>query len=247
MAHRVTAHRSQPRVQHLAQAIADDVDAEDEEDQQQARIDADPVLARHQNLVAVGDEEAEGRLGDRQADAEEAQRRFRRDGVRHLQRADHDERRQAVRQQVAEEDACLAKSEAGRRLDVFLALLDQGRAAHGAGEQRPLHQHQGEHHLADALADEREHHQRHEDGREAEHQVDEAHDQRVDAAAEIGGDQAERRPDPERHDAADDADREARAQAVDHGRQHVAALSVRAEPIGAARHALRARRRAWHP
>ena len=36
-------------------------------------------------------------------------------------------------------------------------------------------------------------------------------------------------------------DREARAQAVDHGRQHVAALPVRAEPVDPARHALRAR------
>ena len=94
--------------------------------------------------------------------------------------------------------------------------------------------------LPTPLPDQRKHHQRDEDSREAEHQVDEPHDQRIDAAAEIGGDQAERRPDPEGHDAADDTDREARAQAVDHGRQHVAALPVRAEPVDAARHALRA-------
>ena len=98
----------------------------------------------------------------------------------------------------------LPKSEAGRRLHVFLALLHQGGAPHRAGEKRPLHQHQGEHHLAEPLSDHRKHHQRDEDGRETEHQVDEPHDQRVDTAAVIGGDEAERRPDPERHDAADD-------------------------------------------
>ena len=61
-----------------------------------------------------------------------------------------------------------------------------------------------DHDLADALPDQRQHHQRDEDGRKAEHQIDKAHDQRIDAAAEIRGDEAERRPDSERHDAADD-------------------------------------------
>src|SRR3954447_9270403 len=34
----------EPRVQHLAQAVADDVDAEHQQEEQKPRIDADPVL-----------------------------------------------------------------------------------------------------------------------------------------------------------------------------------------------------------
>ena len=69
---RIALTFAQPRVQHVAQAVADDVDAEDQRQQQHARKDADPVVAREQELVAVGDQQAERRLGDRQADAEEA-------------------------------------------------------------------------------------------------------------------------------------------------------------------------------
>ena len=47
-------------------------------------IEADPVLARQHVLIAVGDQQAERRLGDRHAEAEERQRRLERDRARDL-------------------------------------------------------------------------------------------------------------------------------------------------------------------
>src|SRR4029077_19041483 len=80
-------------IQHVAQPVAHQVDAHDGGEQRQAGIEADPVLARQHVLEAVGDQQAERRLGERQADAEEGKRGFERDRVRGLQRADHDHRR----------------------------------------------------------------------------------------------------------------------------------------------------------
>src|SRR3546814_1935082 len=65
--------------------------------------------------------------------AEERQWRLQRDGMRHLHRRDHDKRRQAVGQQVAEHDASVREGEAGGGLDALLAALDQGTAAYRAG------------------------------------------------------------------------------------------------------------------
>ena len=59
----------------------------------------------------------------------------------------------------------LPQAEAGRGLDIFLALLDQGGAAHGAREIGPLHEHQRHHDLAEPLPDQRQQHQRDQDGR----------------------------------------------------------------------------------
>src|SRR5512134_1653063 len=76
------------RVQDVAQAVADEVDAHDRGEQREARVEADPVLARQHVLEAVRDQQAERGLGERQADAEERERRLERDRVRGLQSAD---------------------------------------------------------------------------------------------------------------------------------------------------------------
>ncbi len=166
------------------------------------------------------------------------------DRVRDLHGDDDDQRRQAVRQQVAEDDVAVAQGQAARRLDIFLAPLDQRRAAHGARVIGPLHRHQGEDDLARARAQHREQDERHQDGREAELDVDDAHDQPVDAAAEIGRRQADRGADQHGDHGAHHADAERDAQAVEDAREHVAALVVGAEPERVARHRLAARRHA---
>src|SRR5688572_6387577 len=110
-----------PRIQDIAQPVADQVDAHDRREKRDTRVEADPVLARQHVLEAVCDQQAERRLGERQANAEEGKRRLERDRVRGLQRADHDHRRDHVGQQMAEHDAPRRQREAVCRLDVFLA------------------------------------------------------------------------------------------------------------------------------
>src|SRR3546814_7180810 len=92
------------------------------------------LLAGEHVIIAVGDQQTERRLGDRDPDAEERQCRLQRDGMRHLHRRDHDKRRQAVGQQVAEHDASVREGEAGGGIDVLLAALDQGTAAYRSEE-----------------------------------------------------------------------------------------------------------------
>ena len=79
----------------FAQAVAHQVDGDDRNEQSDARIERNPVIAREHVAVAVGDEQAERRLGDRHAETEERQRRFERDGVRDLHGGHHDQRRRA--------------------------------------------------------------------------------------------------------------------------------------------------------
>ncbi len=83
-----------------------------------------------------------------------------------------------------------------------------------------------------------------EDRGEGELDVDDAHDQGLDTAADIGGDEAEGATDDERKDRAGGTDAEAGAQPVEDRRQHVAALIVGAEPIDAAGRGALARRQA---
>src|SRR5690349_4382194 len=105
-----------PRVQHVAQVIAREVDADDGDGQRHAREEADPVAARQQELEAVGDQHAERRLGHRHADAEEGERRLERDRARQGDGGDHDQQRHAVGQHVTEDDAPRRQGEAGRSL-----------------------------------------------------------------------------------------------------------------------------------
>src|SRR5215470_3849419 len=100
----------QPGVHHVAQLVAHEIERDDGDDQREAGIERDPVMAGQHVGVAVGDQQPERRLGDRNADAEERQRRLERDGVRDLHGGDHDQRRERVGQEMAEDDARLRQS-----------------------------------------------------------------------------------------------------------------------------------------
>ena len=119
-------------------------------------------------------------------------------------------------------------------LDVFLRRSDQRRGAHRARVVRPLDDDQREHDVHHALAQHGEDHQRDQDRRERELQVDEAHDGGIGAAADIGGDQAERGADDAGDERGADTDAEGDAQAVEDAGEHVAALVVGAERVGVA-------------
>ena len=115
---------------------------------------------------------------------------------------------------------------------VLLLPLRQRDAAGGTGVQRPLHDHQGQHHVEDPLAEDRQQDQRHQDGREAQLKVHHAHDERIRTAAVVGGVQADQGPEAQGDQHRDEGHPEADAQAVEDGAQHVAALIVGAQPVG---------------
>ena len=70
------APSAQPRVQRVAQPVAQQVDRQHHQHQGDAGEDRHPPLAGEQEVVADPDQRAERRLGRRQADAEERQRRL---------------------------------------------------------------------------------------------------------------------------------------------------------------------------
>src|SRR5258706_15388396 len=69
----------EPRVQLVPELVADQIDRQDRNQQRHARIHADPVLPREQELIAVGNQQAERGFGGGQSQAEERQRRLERD------------------------------------------------------------------------------------------------------------------------------------------------------------------------
>src|SRR5215207_832252 len=205
----------QPRIELVPDLIADEVDRDDEEDEGDARIDRDPVAPAHHVLEAVGDEHAEGGLRRRQAEAEERERRLERDRIGDLHRRDDDQRRQGVRQEVPEHDAPARKRRRGCRFDIILAPLGGGGAEGGAGEIGILRGDERRDELRLALPEERREHEREEDRRKRELEVDNAHDEHLEPPARIGRDDAERAADRERDAAGDKAHLERDAQSVE--------------------------------
>ena len=209
----------------------------------------DPVLAREQVVVAVRDQQPERGLGHRHADAEEGERRLQRDGVGHLHGRDHDQRRQAVRQEVPEDDAGARQREAAGRLDVFARAARPGAGPRiGAGVIGPLHDHQRDHDLVEPrpkaasstsairIA-----------GNESCRST-----RRMSTASSGRPHRPRRTPSAapiatRRSGSPTSADDERDAQAVDDGREHVAALGVGAEPVGAARRSSGCRAAACRP
>src|SRR5882724_7267863 len=74
----------EPRVHHVAQLVADQIDGDDRDQQRDAGIERDPVFARQHEAVAVRYQQPQRRLGDGNADTQERKRRLERDGVRDL-------------------------------------------------------------------------------------------------------------------------------------------------------------------
>ena len=136
-----------------------------------------------------------------------------------------------------------------RRHHVFLVLLDQRRAAHGARVGGPVRQadrddqHDDRRLLVilrrDQAARDAEHEKRDQDRRKRELDIGDAHDERIGAAADIAGHQAERDADRDREHHRGKADQQRHARAEKDRREHVAALIVGAEQEHAAGHGAR--------
>ena len=136
-----------------------------------------------------------------------------------------------VRQQVAPDDAPVRHADRARRLDESRSLSDRNsprmtRASH-IQEKTPRKRIDAQH----RAAIHREEDQEQEDGGEGEHQIDEAHQQRVDPAAVVAGDGPDHDPDQRRDQRGADADGERDAAAVDQAAQLIPPQLVGAEHV----------------
>ncbi|AEK63822.1 hypothetical protein CFU_3999 [Collimonas fungivorans Ter331] len=224
--------RLQAWIEDIAQLVRHQVDGHHGNQQGDAGKHADPVFAGQQVLKAIGDQQTKRGFGDRQSEAEERQGRFQGNRRRHLQGGHHDQRRQAVRQQMAEHDAQRRQAERGGSFNVFLLAFHQRRTARGARVIGPLHRHQSNDDLVDAAPGQGQQDQGDQDGRERQLDIRDSHDEGFDAAACVAGKQPQRQAQRQRDDSADDADHHRNAYTVQYRRQHVAALVVGAEQVG---------------
>ncbi len=165
----------EPRVQHVAQVVADQVDGDDR------RRAARCPDRRRSSIRRRACSRSRWRSAGRARARSPARRRPGRTAsppARSRARPARSRPRSAaagVGQQVAEDDARLRQGAGSARPRCIRApRLDQRRAAHGARVIGPLHQHQRDHHLVDALAQDGQQHQRDQDRRKRQLDVDDA-------------------------------------------------------------------------
>ena len=132
---------------------------------------------------------------------------------------------------MPQHDAHIAATHDARRLNVDIAARAQNRTADQARERRNAADADGDHHVGQAAAQQRDHDQGKQYSWKGQHHVHQAHDDRLDAAAIVAGWQTQ----PETHQAGDtnrdEADAQRNSRAVNHSPEDVAAEVVRAHGV----------------
>ena len=129
------------------------------------------------------------------AEAEEGQAGLGDDRGGDGQRRLHDDRRQHVRQDVAQDDPAVGQADRPRALDVVLGLHRQHLAAGQADEDRHRREADRDHRIGQARAEEGRERDREDQERAGQQRLGDARDHGVEPAAVIAGDEAERHAD----------------------------------------------------
>src|SRR5262245_11305785 len=106
------------RIERVPQAVADEVDADDDEDEHEAREHGQPPFLRV--VLAVDDQDPERRRRRLDAEAEERERRLCEDRSGDGERCVYDHGAERVREDMPEHDPHVARAARPRRLDVLL-------------------------------------------------------------------------------------------------------------------------------
>src|SRR5580765_619436 len=123
-------------IEGVAEPVTDEVDAENDEHDQKARIRDEPPLVEPCLLTLV-EQGAECRRGRADAEAEERERRLERDRGSDRERRRHHDRPDRVRDHVAKHDPEVARPGSARGLDIFLLAQGQEDTAHDARDTGP--------------------------------------------------------------------------------------------------------------
>ena len=224
------AHFRPLRVEDVAQAVAEQVEAERDDEDREPRHRRHPPLV-DEEAPAAGDHRAPFRRGRLGAEAEEAEAGGRQDDARHVERHADDDGGEAERHDVAPDDPRRRCALQGRRGDE-VGVADRQRLGPGdARIGRPRGDGDGDDGILDARAEGRDEGERQHEARKGEEDVGDAHQHRIEPAAEIARARADREADRRRddRDEADDEKRQARAE--DDAAEDVARLLVGAEPV----------------
>src|SRR5262249_11309960 len=224
-----------PRIENVAQCIAQKIRAEYREADGDAGKDDEPrrrgdVFGRRLRHHA-----APGRIGLWHAQAEKRKRRFGEYGRAELRGCKHDQRRKGVGQDMAHRDARLAHAHRLRR-------LDEGQLAQGERVRTDHARHigdEGDRYGVDGIlqrwAERRRHDQRQYQERQGLQDIHHALNDEIDPAAEVtGGEPDDDAKAASQHRRAD-PDRERNPRAVDDPRIDVATEWIGAQPVGTIR------------
>src|SRR5438105_2314962 len=214
-------------IERVARGIADQVDAEDRDRQQQAG----PEDQRRFDLkigAALGHDVAPGRRLRTDAGAEERQDRFGENGGRANISALHDQRRDRVRQKMPPHD--LGQAGADRDSSFHIGFLARGQhdRPHQSRHHRDLRNGDGDQDGRQAGARQRDYGDREQDTRNRHRPAHDPHDHGVEPSEEAGK-QADHEPDADAEYRSAQADQQRDASAIEDPRQHIAAVSVGAE------------------
>src|SRR6476619_7799656 len=109
----------QMRIKDVAQSVAKKIETENAQEKGQSWNDAQPGRLRHEAASGV-EHIAPGRFGWLGAKTKEAQRGFQQDRICESDGRLHEQRRDDIRQQLANDDAGMTHADAASRLDVLL-------------------------------------------------------------------------------------------------------------------------------
>ena len=230
---RATASCSQPlceaRVEHVAQAVAHQVDRKHGRGEDHAGRENDP--GREQKVgTPFGHDVAPARHLRRRAGSEERQERLDQDrGGANVSRL-HDQRRERVGQDMAEQDLAEAAADDDGGFDIGLLADRQHDAAHQAHHARHLDDRDGDDDGRDAGLDHRHQRDGEEDRRDRHQAVHEAHQDGVGNAA-VAGDEPDQQPDDGRQHGHHQPDDERNAAAMDRAAPDIAADAVGARQM----------------
>jgi probable F420-dependent oxidoreductase len=172
-----------PRVERIAQAVADEIDGQHSHRDGHTRRQPQP-RHRFQNRerLRLVEHIAPGRLWRADAQAEERQRRFEQNRLRDRERCRHRQRRQHRRHQMARDDLWLGGAERSRGEEEILLAQAERQSAHDAARGGPVEQADTENDGLHARADQGHHRENNDEDRERQHYVGRAHDYGVDPA-----------------------------------------------------------------
>lgn len=221
---------ARPHIQRVAQAVAEEVQAEERRAERTGGEDEHPPELLHA-VRAVFNHRAPRTHRRLHAEAEEAQEGFEQHHRRHGERGVNDDRAEHVGNHVAQDDAALAQAQRVRGLDEFHALQRGDLPAHDARHGEPFHRADGGEEQPQLAAEPHGQQDDEEGERQCIEDVHEPHHERVELAADEPGDGPVEHTDGERHTRRARADHQRDAPAVEQPRELVAPEVVRAEPV----------------
>ena len=226
---------AEPRVEDVAQPVAEEVEAEDGDHDRGARDRSRPRRSRRCRTCAVASmlpHAASGGCVPRPRKLRVASARI---ADREVDGRQHDQRRDDVRDHVAEHDPQIVRAEAASRLDEGEAHHLEHRRADDARERGGDDDADRDHRVRPRRPEQARDQDREHEAREREHDVHDAHQRQVDPAAVEAGQQADQGAEDERDRDRDDADLKRDLGAVDDPCERVAADLVRAHRVRPAR------------